>query len=57
MKYFQHSLSFIKRFQIKKVYQLFLFRSNDSTEFENKDFEKVYDEKDIDHNFSVPRTP
>ena len=38
---------------MKKIFQFNIF--DHGTKFENQNFEKFYDEKDIDYNFSAPR--
>ena len=47
---------FCRKVSNKKGLPIVSIWSNHGTEFENKDFKKFYDEKGIDHNFSVPRT-
>ena len=48
---------FCQKVSNKKSLLIISICSNHDTEFENKDFKKICDEKDIDHNFLVPRTP
>ena len=49
--------SFIKRVQKEKGFCITSVRSDHETKFENKNFEKLYDGKDIDYNFLASRTP
>ena len=48
---------FYRKVTNEKDFSIQNIRSDHGTEFENQDFEKFCDEKDINHNFSVPRTP
>ena len=53
-----HVLSkFYRKITNEKKFLIQNIRSDHGTKFENQDFEKFCDEKDIDHNFSAPRTP
>ena len=45
------------RIQTEKWYVLKSIRSDHGREFENLEFENYYDENEITHNFSSPKTP
>ena len=49
--------SFAIRFKIKKGFAITCIKSDHGREFENIDFEEYCNEYEIDHNFSVHRTP
>ena len=46
---------FYRKILNKKGLPIVSIHSDHGTEFENKNFEKFYDEKGIDHNFLAPR--
>ena len=46
---------FCRKVSNEKDLSIVSIRSDHGTEFENKEFKKFCDEKDIDHNFSAPR--
>ena len=48
---------FYRKVTNEKSFLIQNIRSDHGTKFKNQDFEKFYDEKGIDHNFSAPRTP
>ena len=49
-------LKFYRKVTNEKDFSCQNIRSDHRIKFKNQDFKKFYDEKDIDHNFSVPRT-
>ena len=49
--------SFCSQVQNEKSCKIVRVRSDHGGEFENKDFEKLFDENGISHDFSCPRTP
>ena len=50
-------LKFHKKVSNQKIFLIVAIRSDHGTEFENRFFENFYNEQEIDHNFSAPRTP
>src|ERR1044072_9790322 len=54
-----HSMfsNFCNQVQNDKEFRIVKVRSDHGGEFENKDFEKLFNENDISHDFSCPRTP
>ena len=46
-----------RKLQNQKGYNITSLQSDYGREFENKQFEEIYDEFGINHNFSAPRTP
>ncbi|WRX15008.1 Integrase [Theobroma cacao] len=53
----QAFLSYCKKVENEKGLAIVSIRSDHGGEFENDEFEKLYNEKGLDHNFSAPRTP
>ena len=49
--------SFCSQVQNEKSCKIVRVRSDHGGEFENKDFEKLFDENGISHDFSCPRNP
>ena len=48
---------FCRKNSNKKKLPIISIRSDHGTKFENKDFKKFYDKKNIDHNFLALTTP
>ena len=48
---------FCRKISNKKGLPIISIRSDHRIKFENKNFKKFYDEKNIDHNFSAPGIP
>ncbi|WRX20638.1 Integrase [Theobroma cacao] len=53
----QAFLSYCKKVENEKGLAIVSIRSDHGGEFENNEFEKLCNEKGLDHNFSTPRTP
>ena len=53
---FSAFIKFYQKVSNEKDLQILKIHGDHDTKFENHDFKKFYDEKDIDHNFSALRT-